>query len=1019
MTTKIYDELQKELASALRRLNSKFVHESYDILVSPNEINNQHGVGFFVQRMFPNSENFFSIRSRNLYGGDHDFGKKDFCLRTGDDSFSIIANVIQEQLNFFSPNRIVSIPYFPEDYLISLVIKKLYDCPLCVFIMDDQNIFSKNVSDSLVEKLIDKADLCLGISQPLCKAYQEKFKKKFWFVPPVIENHLIQDKLELISSNKLLQKQGILIGNIWSQNWLDQLRLLCKAAQVKIDWYGNPNRNWIHFDDRELEIDGIFFKGFLPENELIQKLREACFAIIPTGSSDNAEDRPELTKLSLPSRSCFITATANLPILVVGDSNSAVAQFIQEHGLGVVCSYNVDDFRQKVNYLCQQENQQRIRKNAFRVGQNLGADRLAEWIWDSLAHKEPVDLRFENLLVQQSSINNASVVLTASEVTQRHGTGALVRRVFPDDSNIISIRSDNHYGGEHNFGVISYYFPLRGLSRESVFTNISYTFSEHSVDRIFCVPYYSEGILTAIAIKEFFGVPMAAWIMDDQNVCVNNIPDDLMKEFLSKCDVRFATHPELRDAYENKYGLKFWLLPAVVPDYLITSAIATPKPEKCQQRTGILIGSIWSRQWFNALCESVKGAGVKLDWFGNSQYYWLTESEDELNAKGIYPQGLSPEDQLVEKLKDYPFVVVPTGTLDERDDQPQLSQLSLPGRILFALATSNTPVILLGSPRTSAANFVNRFKIGTICDYTPESLKSAVDYVLDPDNQKMMRENAVKVAKAFSDKGIDDWIWQSLANGQAADSRFESLLPRSPIDLVHFIEPPVPNLIYKDYTQVYQVMRRLKGQNYYPDFVVDVGASHGIWSHTASQLFPETRFILIDPLISRYEQAARNYYIRNIPKAELLEIAVSNQVGQLSFQVSPDLYGSSLLTPADFRDYETVTVEVKTLDQVAVEKNLSGRGLLKLDVQCAEHIVLEGAKTFLDQVDLVVAELSFVRYDEKALVFLEMLNLLHQLGFRYYDETGEWRSQIDGTLLQKEVVFIREALLVPETSRKI
>jgi FkbM family methyltransferase len=283
----------------------------------------------------------------------------------------------------------------------------------------------------------------------------------------------------------------------------------------------------------------------------------------------------------------------------------------------------------------------------------------------------------------------------------------------------------------------------------------------------------------------------------------------------------------------------------------------------------------------------------------------------------------------------------------------------------------------------------------------------------------MMRENAVKVAKAFSDKGIDDWIWQSLADRQAADSRFESVLPRSPIDLVHFIEPPVPSIIYKDYAQVYQVMRRLKGQNYHPDFVVDVGASHGIWSHTASQLFPEAQFILIDPLISRYEQAARNYYIRNIPKAELLEIAVSNQAGLLSFQVSPDLYGSSLLTPADFREYETVTVEVKTLDQVAVEKNLSGRGILKLDVQCAEHIVLEGAKIFLEQVDLVVAELSFIRYDEKALVFLEMLNLLHELGFRYYDETGEWRSQIDGTLLQKEVVFIREDLLVPETSRKI
>ncbi|MGL5035381.1 MAG: FkbM family methyltransferase, partial [Microcystaceae cyanobacterium] len=347
------------------------------------------------------------------------------------------------------------------------------------------------------------------------------------------------------------------------------------------------------------------------------------------------------------------------------------------------------------------------------------------------------------------------------------------------------------------------------------------------------------------------------------------------------------------------------------------------------------------------------------------------------------------------------------------------SQLSLPGRILFCLASSNTPVVLLGSPKTSAANFINRFQIGVVSDYLPEELNKAIEYVLDVDNQKTMRENAVKVATQFSDKNIDDWVWQSLAEGQAADLHFESLFRRSPIDLVHFIEPPVPSLIYKDYVEVYQVMRRLKVNDYHPDFVVDVGASHGIWSHTASQLFPETQFILIDPLISRYEQAARNYYLRNIPKAKFLEIAVSNEVGQLSFQVSPDLYGSSLLTPADFRKYETVTVEVKTLDQVASEERLSGRGILKLDVQCAEHIVLEGAKVFLEQVDLVIAELSLVRYDANALVYLEMLNLLDQLGFRYYDETGGWRSPIDGTLLQKELVFIRQDLLVPETSRKV
>lgn len=1016
-TTNYY---KQQLSSILKQFTDSLGYQKYKVIVSANEVNHHHGVGIFLQRIFPNTDDIFSIRSLDLYDGEQTFGHQQLCLQNRNPSFHEVLEKIRSRFVDISPQAALVIPYFPSDFLIGLALKKLYDCPLCVFIMDDQNIFVNHVEDHLVSDLLAHADLCLGISRPLCDAYEQKFNKKFWFVPPVVEDHLIQKQLP-DNENSEISKQGILIGNIWSQKWLDQLRELTKQTGVKINWYGNPNRNWIHFEEQELENDGISFRGFLPEEQLIQELRQANFAIIPTGSSQALEDRPEFSQLSLPSRSCFMVATANLPILVVGEQSSAIAQFVRENDLGVVCQYESQDFLEKVNYLSQADNQRRIRNSAFQIAQKLRANALDQWIWDSLALGRATDLRFEKL-VSQAPSGEISVVITPNEVTQKHGTGALVRRVFPDDSMIISVRSDNHYDGDHHFGLQSYHFPHRGWTRPAVFANIMQTLGTAQItqiQRIFCVPYFPEDLMTAIALKEIYGVPLAIWIMDDQNVAVNNIPDDLMKEFLSKADVRFATHPELRDAYENKYGLKFWLLPAVVPDALITSEIATPSPDHCEQKRGALLGSIWSQKWFNALCESIQGAGVQLDWFGNSQYYWLTDTEAELQAKGIYPQGLTPEEQLAEKLKEYPFIVVPYGTLDERDDQPQLSQLSLPGRILFALATANTPVILLGSSKSSAANFIKRFNMGVICDYTAEDLTAAVDYVLDPENQQMLRENAVKVAQNFSDRGIDQWIWQSLEAQQAADARFESIMPRSPIDIVHFIEPPVPSLIYKDYVQVYQVMRRLKVNHYHPDFVMDVGASHGIWSHTASQLFPDARFILIDPLISRYEQAARNYYLNNVPNAKFLEIAVSNQSGQLSFQVSPDLYGSSLLTPADFRTYETVTVAVKTLDQVASEESLSGRGILKLDVQCAEHIVLEGATHFLEQVDLVIAELSFVRYDEKALVFLEMLNLLEQLGFRYYDETGEWRSPIDGTLLQKEVVFIRRNLLVPELSRKI
>ena len=1013
--------LQQQLVTTLREFNLSIQKPLFDILVSHCEVNSHHGVGILLQRIFSDTQNLISLRSKNLYEGVQSFGRQSVCLDLEEDSFLQVAQKVINYLNHSQPNRLLSVPYFPEDYLLTLVIKKLYDCPLCLFIMDDQNIVHPNVSDKIVQEVIDVSDLCLGISPPLCNAYEEKFKKHFWFVPPVVEDHLIvQSRIDLPLSMTENPK-GILIGNIWSQKWLDKLRLLCRETGIQVDWYGNPNRSWLLFEEGDLEKDGIYFKGFLAEEDLIKCLRESYYAIIPTGSSENPEDRPELSKMSLPSRSCFMVATANLPILVVGDESSVIAQFVKDNELGAICQYEAQDFQEKINDLLQPANQQQIRNRAYQLAQKLRANGLAEWIWQSVENGRPIDLRYERMR-SRNLPETLSMVITPNEVTPKHGTGVLIRRFFPDDSDIISLRSENHYQGDHYFGVRNYYLPYRGWSRLRIFGDLIQqleSIQNHQLQRLFCVAYFPADLMIAIAIKELYNIPMAIWILDDQNIAVNNIPDDLMKEFLSKAEVRFATHPELRDAYENKYGLKFWLLPAAVPNALITDKIATPKTEYCQEVRGALLGSLWSQQWFNALCESIQGANVKLDWFGNPEYSWLTDSEAELQAKGIFPQGLTPEEQLAKQLQDYPFIIVPYGTLDERDDQPQLSQLSLPGRMLFALATSNTPIILLGSPKTCAAKFIQRFKIGVICDYTPDSLAQAIADVMEPCQQQALRENAVKVARHFSDQDIDEWIWQSLAQQQAADDRFEAIMPRSPIDIVHFIEAPVPSIVYKDYAQVYQVMRRLKINQYRPDFVVDVGASHGIWSHTTAQLFPETQFILIDPLISRYEQAARNYYLNNIPNAKFLEIAVSNQAGQLSFQVSPDLYGSSLLTPADFRIYETVTVPVKTLDQIAEEEHLTGRGILKLDVQCAEHIVLEGATHFLAQLDLIVAELSFVRYDEQALIFLEMLNLLEQLGFRYYDETGEWRSPIDGTLLQKEVVFIRHELLIPETSRQI
>lgn len=79
--------------------------------------------------------------------------------------------------------------------------------------------------------------------------------------------------------------------------------------------------------------------------------------------------------------------------------------------------------------------------------------------------------------------------------------------------------------------------------------------------------------------------------------------------------------------------------------------------------------------------------------------------------------------------------------------------------------------------------------------------------------------------------------------------------------------------------------------------------------------------------------------------------------------------------------------------------------------------MLRGAKQILPQVDALIVELSLFRYNAQALIFAEMYELIRNLGFRYYEDLGGWRSPVDGTTLQKDVLFVREHLFLEQNDR--
>ncbi len=369
------------------------------------------------------------------------------------------------------------------------------------------------------------------------------------------------------------------------------------------------------------------------------------------------------------------------------------------------------------------------------------------------------------------------VVITPNEINYKHGTGFLVDRLFGNRANILSIRAANHYGGDHHFGDESLLITHEHLSRPRSIEQTLRNLGGRIPKRIFCVPFLSADLLTAITLCDVFKAPLCLYLMDDQNITTPAIPDSLMQEFLDRCALRLTTHSEMRDAYESKYGRKFYLLPAVVPGRLISTSISQPEPELVRKRTGALVGSIWGRAWWDRLKNAICDSGLACDWFGNHKSPIFRISAEELAKARINAKGVVSEEVLAHHLRRFQFAIVPTGTLDENDDAAWASALSLPGRILFILATSNTPIILMGSSKTPAARLIEHFRIGVRCDYTTESFLSAVHRIIDPKCQAEMRTNAVRIAPNLSADGIGEWIDRSLELGRACDDRFEQLMP--------------------------------------------------------------------------------------------------------------------------------------------------------------------------------------------------------------------------------------------------
>jgi len=205
------------------------------------------------------------------------------------------------------------------------------------------------------------------------------------------------------------------------------------------------------------------------------------------------------------------------------------------------------------------------------------------------------------------------------------------------------------------------------------------------------------------------------------------------------------------------------------------------------------------------------------------------------------------------------------------------------------------------------------------------------------------------------------------------------------------------------------VLRQCKDIGLSPQTVIDVGAAYGSFTLQCQKVFPDAKYILVEPL-EEYKSSL-DAVTRSIPHAEYILAAAAAESGELTINVHPDLEGSSVYLEDEDSDVNGVprTVRAIALDCLMKEGRVQAPVLLKIDVQGAELDVLSGAEGTLRTTEYVLLEMSFFKFFKGGPQFHDVVTFMKSRGFVAYDICGSQYRPLDNALSQIDMAFVKEA----------
>lgn len=229
-------------------------------------------------------------------------------------------------------------------------------------------------------------------------------------------------------------------------------------------------------------------------------------------------------------------------------------------------------------------------------------------------------------------------------------------------------------------------------------------------------------------------------------------------------------------------------------------------------------------------------------------------------------------------------------------------------------------------------------------------------------------------------------------------------------ELKKFIPVPPPANPYRPVGVMEYLLEDLKARGFIPNAIIDVGANKGSWSKSTQFIFPEARFLLIEPQLEMEEPLHK--ICSQYPQMQYVLAGAGPENTEMVLTVWKDLLGSSLLPPTEEglqNSGQQRTIPIVTIDSLLQQLQFPLPQLVKLDIQGFELEALKGASSLFGKTEVFILEVSLIPFDNHPDLPLlyDVVHFMQQRGYVTYDFAGFGRRPFDGALGQCDICFVK------------